>query len=297
MYLFETAAVAAAALWALTGLIAAGPSSHLGAIAFNRLRMIMVFAMLCLFVTFSGTWSSVSGDMIWPLILSGFIGIFLGDTALFLTMNRLGPRRTAMLFSLNAPFSVLLGWLVLGETLTPRTLLGIAITLAGVILAIAFGKRKSQLHVWESIKGPLWIGVLLGLAAALSQSVGSLIARPIMEAGVDPVAASALRTGTAAVGLCLLLALPYRRFKANAPATPGIVAQVGLTGVLGLGLGMTLILFALSGGKVGVISTLSATTPALQLPLLWMRTREVPAVGAWIGAGLVIAGSALIFDF
>ncbi|WP_417687774.1 DMT family transporter [Roseibium sp.] len=295
MYLYETAAVSAAALWALTGILAAGPSQHLGAIAFNRMRMVIVFVMLGSFVAFTGTWRTLSADMLLPLLMSGFIGIFLGDTALFLTMNRLGPRRTAMLFSLNAPFSVVLGWIILGEALSAKMLLGIAITLAGVVLSIAFGKRKSQLHVWETIKGPLWVGVLLGLAAAMSQSVGSLVARPIMETGVDPVAASAVRIGVAALGLTLLMQLPFPRFKAQNPATLPIAMQVALTGILGMGIGMTLILFALSGGKVGVISTLSATTPALQLPLLWLRTGEIPAAGAWIGAILVICGSALIF--
>ena len=61
-----------------------------------------------------------------------------------------------------------------------------------------------------------------------------------------------------------------------------------------MALGVTLLLFALSGGKVGIVSILSATTPALLLPLLWIRTGERPAAGAWIGAALVVIGSALI---
>jgi drug/metabolite transporter (DMT)-like permease len=63
-----------------------------------------------------------------------------------------------------------------------------------------------------------------------------------------------------------------------------------------MGVGMTLILFALSGGEVGIIATLSATTtPALMLPMLWWRTKEIPALGAWAGASLVVVGSALLF--
>jgi uncharacterized membrane protein len=58
---------------------------------------------------------------------------------------------------------------------------------------------------------------------------------------------------------------------------------------------MTLLLFALSGGKVGIVSTLSATSPVLILPMLWATTGERPAQGAWAGAALVVAGMALIF--
>ena len=58
---------------------------------------------------------------------------------------------------------------------------------------------------------------------------------------------------------------------------------------------MSLLLFALSGGEVGIVTTLSATTPALLLPLIWIRTGERPAIAAWIGAALVIAGSWQLF--
>lgn len=296
MPIFEIAALAAAFTWAFTGVISANPSKHLGAIAFNRARMIIVFVVLAVWVAIAGSWTTLSGAYAWPLLLSGFIGIFLGDTALFQTMNRLGPRRTAILFSLNAPMSVFLGWFALGEALGTVTLTGIAITIGGVILAIVYGKRKAQLHNWEDVTGALWVGVLFGLAAALAQAVGAAIARPVMEAGVDPIAASAVRVGVAAISLLMISVLPIKAVKAKNPMTLSIGAWVVLSGLLGMGLGMTLLLFALSGGEVGIITTLSATTPAMMLPILWWRTKEVPAAGAWAGAFLVIIGSAMIFN-
>lgn len=295
MYVYEAAALGAATLWALTGLLSAAPAQHLGAIAFNCTRMVMVTIMLCVWVAFAGGWESIGSAHLIPLILSGVIGIFMGDTALFLTLNRMGPRRTAMLFSLNAPMSAILGWIILDEDLTGLQTVGILLIFLGVLLAIRFGKRKSQLHKWESIKGPLWIGVLLGLAAALSQSIGSLIARPVMETGADPVAASSIRVGVAAFCLVLLTRLPVSWVKPAGHFTFQVVGIIAISGLLGMGIGMTLILFALSGGEVGIVATLSATTPAVMLPMMWWRTKEVPAVGAWVGAALVVSGSALLF--
>jgi drug/metabolite transporter (DMT)-like permease len=295
MYLYEAAALGAAALWALTSLLSAAPAQHLGAIAFNCARMVMVALMLSVWVLLTTGWSSIEGDHLVPLILSGFIGIFMGDTALFLTLNRMGPRRTAMLFSLNAPMSAILGWLLLSENLTSLQIFGITLTFLGVLLAIRFGKRKSQLHKWESIKGPLWVGILLGLAAALSQSIGSLIARPIMETGADPVAASSIRVGVAALGLVVMTRLPFSGVKPAGKLTMPVLGIIAVSGFLGMGLGMTLILFALSGGEVGIVATLSATTPAIILPMMWWRTKEAPAPGAWAGAAMVVAGSALLF--
>ena len=128
-------------------------------------------------------------------------------------MNRLGPRRTAMLFSLNAPISAVLGYIFLSETLDITEVSGILIVTAGVILAIAYGKRRDQLHKWEAVKGPLWIGIVTGLLAAIGQSVGSLIASPILSAGADPVAVSCVRIGVAAFFLQVLGAMPIAGFK------------------------------------------------------------------------------------
>jgi drug/metabolite transporter (DMT)-like permease len=295
MPLFELAALGAATCWALTGVISVGPAQHLGALGFNRTRMTMVFVMLVLFMAATGRFEAIQLREALVLALSGFIGIFVGDNALFLALNRLGPRRTGIIFAMNAPMSVVLGWVFLGERLSLAALAGILITIAGVVLAIAFGKRRSQLHHWESVKGPLWIGVCLGLSAALAQSVGSLIARPVMAGGFDPIAASMLRTGVAAFALTVLTLLPFKAVRPANPLTLKVAAIIALSGFLAMALGMTLLLFALSGGEVGIVSTLSATTPAILLPIIWFRTKEAPAPGAWLGAFLVIAGTALIF--
>lgn len=295
MPIHELAALGAATCWAVTGLIAAGPAGHLGAPAFNRLRQIVVTGLLALYVLATGTWRELDAASVGPLLLSGLVGIFIGDTLLFSALNRLGPRRTGIIFSLNAPIAALLGWLLLDEALSVWAVGGIALTAAGVVLAILFGKRRAQIHQWETIKGPLWIGVLLGLGAATGQAVGSIVARPVMTTGIDPFLASMLRVGIAAVCLSILIQLPVPSVKPKAALTLKVAALTALTGVIGLAIGMTLLLFALSGGKVGIVSTLSATTPVIILPMLWLKTGERPAGGAFAGAALVVAGMALIF--
>jgi drug/metabolite transporter (DMT)-like permease len=292
---FELAALAAAACWSVTGMISVIPAGHLGAIAFNRVRQSIVTVMLAVYVVATGTWEHLTWGNTLPLILSGFIGIFIGDSLLFGALNRLGPRRTGILFSLNAPIAVVLGWLILSETLPLQALLGMGLIVAGVILAIIFGKGRNQTHSWESVKGPLWIGVALGLGAAAGQAVGSIIARPVMATGIDPFAASMLRMGVAAFCLNILVQLPIESVKPLRPLTWKILLLTALTGVIAMGMGMTFLMFALSGGKVGVISTLSSTYPVITLPMLWFKTGERPAAGAWMGAVLVVAGTALMF--
>lgn len=295
MPIFELAAVGAATCWALTGIISAGPAGHLGALAFNRLRQVSVTFLLAILVLASGNWQQLNSANIGPLVLSGLIGIFIGDTLLFATLNRVGPRRSGVLFALNAPIAAILGFVVLGEGLSLQAMIGIALTVCGVVLAILYGKRRDQLHAWEAVKGPLWIGVALGLGAATGQAVGSIIARPVMASGVDPFLASMVRVAVAAFCLSVLIALPIPAVKPKGPMTLKVAAMTILTGMLALGIGMTLLLFALSGGNVGIISTLSATSPVIILPMLWLKTGERPGGGAWVGAALVVIGMGFIF--
>jgi drug/metabolite transporter (DMT)-like permease len=295
MPIYEFAALGAATCWALTSVISAGPAGHLGAPAFNRLRQSFVAVLLAVYVGISGHWQQLNAQNLPPILLSGLIGIFAGDTLLFAALNRVGPRRSSILFAMNAPLAAVLGWLVLGEVLPPKAIFGIALTFVGVALAIYFGNSNAQTHKWEVVKGALWVGVGLGLAASTCQAVASLIMRPVMAAGIDPFTASMLRVAIAAMSLTVMLQLPIPAIQQKNPLTVRVVALTALSGFLALAVGMTLLLFALSGGNVGIVSTLSATSPVIILPLIWLRTGQRPAAGAWGGALIVIAGMALIF--
>ena len=289
----ELAALGAALCWALASLVAASAARTLGGIAFTRVRMVLVTLMLGAFLAVVGPTPIAPGD--WPLlVVSGVVGIFVGDTALFVCLERLGPRRTAILFSTNAPFTVALAWVALGESLSPQAIAGCALVAAGVTIAIVYGKRAGQRHVWESVRGRLWVGVAIGLLAALGQSVGSLLAKPALEHGTDAVTVAAVRIAAALAALyAMRLALPGST-RALAPLTPPLVGRLALSGLLGMALGMTLLLWAFEHGSVGLSAALSSTTPVLMVPLIWLFSRERPAAGAWLGAALAVAGAASI---
>jgi drug/metabolite transporter (DMT)-like permease len=209
-------------------------------------------------------------------------------------MNRLGPRRSGILFATHALFSVLLAWLFLGETLSAWGLLGSALLVAGVMTAIAFGRRETELHHWEATKGRLMVGIGLGLLAALGQSVATLMLKPLMQTGLDPVAASAVRMSSSMAAHIVLLLTGWRVVQATRSPRWGDLGYTFASAAIGMALGMTLILKALQHGSAGMVEMLSSVTPVLLLPLLWWVYRRRPALGGWIGAVLTVAGCALI---
>ncbi|WP_196782522.1 DMT family transporter [Chromobacterium paludis] len=220
-------------------------------------------------------------------------GIFLGDTVMFASMNRLGPRRTGLLFATHSVFSVLLGVLLLSERLSAGALLGSLLVFGGVLLAVAFGRREVDAHVWER-NDKLAAGVALGLTAALCQALGTFFAKPAMAAGLEPVTASALRMGVSCGAHYLLWLSGWRLAKSRGPYTPRMLGQTALNGLVALGLGMTLIMLALQHANVATVGILSALSPVLILPMLWWKLKRPPPPLAWIGAAVSCAGTALV---
>ncbi len=296
IFSYEYLALGAAACWATGSLLSAKASTHLGAFCFTRWRMLCAGLMLWLLAFVSGGWHSLSLSSSAILVLSGVIGIFIGDTALFAAMNRLGPRRAGVLFATHAVFSVVLAYFFLGETIWGWALTGSSLLVSGVMIAIFFGKRKTEQHLWEANQSQLRSGIALGLLAAVCQAVATLMLKPLMTTGIDAVAASAVRMSSAFVLHQLVFMLGFKIARAYLPMTFKVFLLVLTNAALSMVLGMTLILQALKHGDAGMVAILSSVSPVIVLPLLWLVYRRSPAFGAWLGALLTVAGTILILQ-
>ena len=288
----EWLALVSAFLWASASLFSVTPARHLGTFAFSRWRMACVSLMLGLMSLISGGFHTLSLSQIGMMATSGLIGIFVGDTCLYACMNRVGPRRASLLFATHAAFSALFGIWLFKEHLSLQGWAGAALVLAGVMVAVAFSGNKPQ--KLEYSHGALWLSLALGLMAALCQSLGTIIAKPVMSAGADPIAASCVRMLVAfgAHSGLRLAQVPFSR--AVLPITWRVLGIICLNGLLAMVLGMTIFLFALRHGNVTLVAIMSSTSPVMLLPILWFFTRQRPSLGAWLGAILVVCGTALV---
>ena len=295
MPVYELAALGAAICWAVTGILSQSAAQALGPFGFNRLRQAMVAVMLGVIVLATGRWHGIEMDDLWRLSLSGVIGIFLGDTLLYVALIRLGPRRAGALFALNAPMAAVMGWLFLGEELPPLAILGVGLSTLGVAMAVLGRAGRSGGHRFEAVRGSVLIASGYGLAAAAGQAMGSLIARPVMAGGFDPYTASLIRVAVAVACMIVLIALPIQAVQPLSRPTPRVIVLSALSGLIAMVIGMTLLMFALQGGKVGIVSTLSALSPVLILPVLWVMTGARPSATSWAGAVIAVIGMGLIF--
>ena len=291
----ELAALLASLCFAVAGLLAVVPSRTLGAVRFNRIRMLFMAVVLFVLASLTGGLKSLVFEALPILILSGLLGIFLGDTFLFAALRRVGPRRNAIMFALNAPLSVLAGIYFLDEMLSFLILCGCVTVTTGVTIAIIFGQTRLSVSSWDKLHGSLPLGLLFGFLAAVGQAAGIILTRPLLDQGIDPIAAAAVRV--AAGGIALFVAFEFMQRKSvrdHSVWTRQILFLTLGSGIIGMGFGMTLVMYGLSGGQAGIISTLSSAAPIFMIPALWIVSRQLPAIGAWTGALIVFLGTAMI---
>ena len=112
-----------------------------------------------------------------------------------------------------------------------------------------------------------------------------------MEQGADPLQASLIRV--VAAGTFLWAILLFEKKKTLPWKIPSLSVSwyIFANGFFSLSFGLMLFLKALETGQVAKVSMLVAISPVLMLPFIWFQTKKLPALGAWLGAILVVLSS------
>lgn len=288
VFLASLAGVSASFGWAGGSLLAHGPARRLGSFTFTWIQLVACAVIMSALSGAAGHWARVSWQH-WPAFaVSAAAGILAGNLAMIACLRAAGPRQTELLLSFKAPLVALMAFLWLGEQLSARDIAGAALVLAGVFLAIAPDRAAGR-------EGPpLYKAAALGLFATFCQAAGYLSLKPALLDGTPVLAASAIRLSLAALLITLAgaAALPRRQALSQVPL--GLALRALVPGILGYGVSSTLLLFAFTHLDAGLAAALGSLSPVLVLPLLWAVRGERPAPSAAAGAGLAVAGGAVI---
>lgn len=290
---YYIAALIAAFCWSTGSLLARKPVKEIGEIAFVTLRMISSYILMRFFCYLTNRDFLFSLDQITWITLSGVIGIFLGDSCLFSCLRRIGPRKTQLLFSFHAPFTAVLAYFIYTEQWVLYQFIGTSLVFLGVLIAV-FSKKTDKMYENLPIQ-KIWLPISLGLFAALFQAIGVLLIKPVFqEANADAISVSTFRIGVATFAMLLFSArhgfLNWKKIRLN------ILIPTFLNGFFALVLGVTLVVFALSGGEAGIVATLSATAPVIILPMIWLVDKQKPSLLATCGAMFVVIGCYFLFN-
>ena len=295
MHFAEYAGLAAAACWATGSFIYSrldAPAAALN-LAKNFIAGGLLLLSLPLFGAGIEVWREAPWrDLMW-LIASGVIGILVGDSAYFRSIQILGPRKALVFTTLTPPVSATLGWLWLAESLGQIHLLAMGLTLAGICLVVrdrTLASDRSGFH-----QGRLSDGIWLGVLAAMCQATGIAISKVVMQSSLPALEVSVVRICVAALGGLLLASW--------AGILPGWLVQLRKRGVLpaiffasalGTYIGIWLSHISADAVELGVATTQMATTPIFMMLLVAIILRKKISIGAFIGMLVAVLGVALL---
>jgi drug/metabolite transporter (DMT)-like permease len=254
-----------------------------------------------------GIWAFVfgkglSGSAFPTFLMSGVVGIGLGDVAYFQALPWLGPRLSLLLVQcLTAPFAALMEWGWLGTTLTGRQILFGLTILAGVGLALTPGEHLNL------TRRQLTVGTLSAVLAAVGGAGGAVLSRKayaILQANgeqIDGITAGFQRVigGLFLAGLALLIVKRSAlRLQLSAQESATATAEkwravwfwILLNSLAGQTLGVSCMLWALETTPTGVVLPIIAMSPIAVIPLAWIFEGERPTIHSLLGGAIAVAG-------
>lgn len=293
LFLGEFAALFTACLWSGSALVFAAATRRAGSFQVNVTRLILATLYLVLLILLMRLDINLSPAQVLNLVLSGIVGLALGDTFLFKAFQEIGARLSMLIMSLAPAIAAMLAYVLLDEDLSALGVLGIAITVAGVSIVILGrnddGSRSTSLTT---------SGLVYAALAAVGQGAGLVFAKMAFRDGdVNGFVATAVRI-VASLVLLLPVAAMTRRFR-----NPGRMFLedrkafwlTALGSVLGPFLGISFSLIAIQYTKVGIAATIMAIVPILMLPLVRIVYREKLTWRAILGAFVAVGGVAVLF--
>lgn len=307
-HLGEIISLIVAVSWTVTALFADKASHRLGSMTANvlRLSMAIIFLGVLLWITVGHPYPVyASGKAWWWLALSALVGYVFGDWCLFNSYLCIGARFGQLFMTLAPPMAAIAGWAILGETLTWKSMLAMAVTLSGIAISILSrgGGHKVQLTL-------PFKGVLLGLGAGIGQGVGLVLSKVGLQHYADavpadapslmdemlPFASTMIRAVIGAAGFLALMALQkdLPRLKAAVHDRTGMRYALIMT-LFGPVFGVSLSLMAVQYTNAGIASTLMALTPVFILfPYAFIYKQRIK-LREILGVAVSMTGVALFF--
>ncbi len=289
----ELCALLTAAFWACSSLVFSAASSRVGSVLVNitRLFLALFYLLVLLFVLRIDL--SVTSVQVTNLAISGIIGLAIGDSFLFRAYRQIGPRVSMLVMSIAPAIAAVLAYVFLNERLSLLGVLGIVVTVSGVVIVV------NERRLGPARATPdLTTGVFSAGVAAICQGVGLIFAKlAFMEGPINGFVAASVRIFSSLVILLPVvfflgrLSHPFRVFAQDR----GAFGLTALGSVLGPFLGISFSLMAVAFTQVGVAATLMATVPILMLPLMRYLYKERLSWKAIGGAFIAVGGVAMLF--
>lgn len=291
-FIGELSALLTAFLWSVSPFFFTNVILKVGSINLNIYRLALAEALLFLTIILFNIDYSISTQQILLLSLSGVIGLVIGDSFLFASYKRMGPRLTVLIMSFNPAVAAILAFFILGELLSFVNIIGMLITMLGIAIVVQERDTGNSKLFKVTRKGVFFAGM-----AAIGQGFGLIPAKIAFELGeINSFLATFVRIAAA-----IACFIPYFLLKKSSIATlkssikdRKIVGMTLLGSIIGPYLGVTFSFIAIMHTKIGIASTLMATMPIMMLPLSYLVYKKKASLKSIVGAFIAVLGVSLL---
>lgn len=235
-------------------------------------------------------------EWIW-LGLSGIIGLTIGDHFAFYGFKLLGSSR-ASLFNTFAPgAALLLGIVMLGETLSIVGIIGMTISVGGIIWFTHITRKRQAHLVTEIDQKTLTSAIIYAILGAVCQGLGLVCAKKGLLAEQDVNDLNAVHATWIRMLVATVTIIAAGMFKTNVwkeiksiTLTPAYLKPV-LTGtIFGPVMGVSLSLFAASMIEVSLAQTIFSLLPISVMLTAVITGKEKVEATSFIAALISVAG-------
>jgi drug/metabolite transporter (DMT)-like permease len=234
-----------------------------------------------------GSWQST----LW-LTLSAIIGIAIGDTFYFRSIQILGPRLALMMATVAPLFGAFIGLLIFGEMLPWFGWTGVGLTLLGVFFVVS--DRRSRVESPGLFQGAVIEGVLCGLGGALCQAIGGGLSKQATR-DCGELEAAAIRTMIAFVVTLGYIALRGKlRESWRESLRSEHLKLIVPAAAIGTWLGIWLSQIAFNQAPLAIALTLMSTSPLFAIPIVHFYFGHRATRVAIVGSIIAIVGVYLV---
>jgi drug/metabolite transporter (DMT)-like permease len=242
-------------------------------------------------VTVAGEWGelrSFTWEQYALLCAAGLVHLIFARYLFFNSTRIIGANPTAAITRTSVIFSVIMGIVLLGESVTSWQIVA--------ALLIMFGAILTTTEITRTTFRISTRGLLMGLGTALCASGSATLIRPVM-AETDAIYAAALVMYLTAFVVIIIMLATSRQQRHRVMQQSRYTSLMLSVGAIGLVAGHIFRFFALHYSPVSIVQPLIATIVIFVLLFSWIINRRIDVFNWRVIAGIVmvLAGVFLIY--
>lgn len=298
-YLGEIISIGTALFWTITVISFEYAGKKVGSLPVNFIRLILAFIFISTTVYFiTGDFFPVGeSSHVWNyLLISGIVGLVIGDFFLFQSFVDIGGRISLLIMSSVPIISGVLGYLIYQEVLNTMQIIGMFIIISSIVLVILSKREKGNTHPHVAR------GILFAFIGAIAQAVGLILSKEGMLeiTAVSEIEkaflATEIRIISAILGFVVLIS--FRKewmnvFKAFKHKKAIMFILMG--SLFGPYLGVTSQLLALNYTSLGIHTTISQLNVIMIIPFSIVIFKDKVTYKEIIGSITAFIGVILLF--